>query len=713
MFFALAWCLLTPKAFLDLFYSLFCLVIGLFRYFAVLATGNFSLFSKSPLPFDYSDVGSVKSPISPDQGATSAYFSSSISVLFNKDYFMYSLSGASLWLSGACRVLMLITMFIPIFFLAGKEYLSPNKNALCYRTKPLKLFDRLEAKAIDPAKIWLKGLLKYFKDHRWMIVGLIMSAAFCFGVISFVLDFFTYYLAFFISLFDFSIIYKGLASGAALLWPLIKLLGWFGVCALLYLLFDFIRCKIGTRKQYEMREKNKEFISNIGVTVILTGPPDKGKTLTNASISRTKDEMNREAIRKKIIIYCMNAFPKFRWSAFYADMESKMSDGKQHFKNLGSIDNWFSANESQWVEANNKKDFELARKLLWGYDTEKEPSAFYNELHVMSINEAVKVCAEGYFLFRSEKPLLKATFPQQCFYSYDFSNGIIPKIVYKVFDVDYRTEKGKHMCVHFDMNEFRLIHPISDKKDNSGYPITLEPKDVKEVGIIEPLVYSAQEINKIYGNKNDGDTTAKNADGFRTTVSIFRHLGTLMNMSLIMLIVDSQKMSDTSIALTSRFESELSIIDSDKNFKTTLPLWIFTKWISEGLIAFHDWFLQKYCENRKDEALFMTLWDRANHFLFTRYQRRYNRWRFIRERILGTNHINENSAETTESIYFIIPKDDFGDKYATDNLKKELSKFKSDRPDSSWTDAGTFEGLYLSDKDEKSIHSYFSNSIGN
>jgi len=697
---------LSPDAFMNLVHSVISLLAALVRYFYAIATGDIAgRFNNAPLPFDLIDFGQFLAPISSDMRAAKGFFFSGLRILWDWKFLEYEWSLFSSWLSVAARFVLLLTFFLPLLWLWLSGYLKKNKAAPGTRSKQLKAYDRLKEKVITPTIEWLKGWFGFMMGKRWVIPSIVLAVAFSFNLWSFVIDFFSYYLNFSVA-WSGAVLFKGLVSGGVLLWKLISFLGEFWLSVIAYFVFDAIRCRIATKKEYEFHEKNKTFIeTKLGQSVILSGPPGTGKTMTNCSISRTREEMNREGLWK-VMDFFWTGFPKFPWTTFYDFVFDKIGD--KTFQNTAQIDDFIERKEKACLTGTG--DYP---ELLWGYRySDPRKGHFYDELHNYPIFEALRSCAEAFFLYQSPDALLQSDYTVQSYLKYE-KGASIPKISYKIYEIDYRhAEDVKKIAVHLDFNEFRLVAPIScDRDPKTGDFYKFDPKDIPSVAVVEGLVYSSTEINKNYGNKNDDGCNSRLRDGFATALSVFRHFMTINNTPFGFFIADSQKVSDTAIKITSRFENELVIAEKDRKYKTTLFLWVYTRWVAEMLIKLHKTFHDRYVRARKDDTLFMTLWDEINTPIFTWYIRRRNRWWYIKERVINIHHTSETTKDSEDMMYYIIPKGDYADNYATDMLRKRLNKIKGSKK-RSWTDAGKFKGLYTEKADDDMIHSYMGGFLG-
>jgi len=701
-----AFAVLSPDAFMNLFHSIISLLAALLRYFYAIATGDIAgRFNNAPLPFDLIDFGQFLAPISSDMRAAKGWFFAGLRILWDWNFLKYQWSLFSSWLSVAARFVLLLTFFLPLLWLWLSGYLKPNGRLPGTRSKELMAYDRLKEKVTTPAIEWLKGWYAFMKSKRWVIPTTVLAIGYAFNLWSFALDFFSYYLNFSIA-WSGVVLFKGLVSGGVLLWKLISFLGEFWLSVIAYFVFDLIRCRLATKKQYDLHTKNKEFIENkLGSSVVLSGPPGTGKTMTNCSLARTKEEMNREGLWN-VLDFFWKGFHKFPWPAFYRTMTDFIKDGT--FKNTAQIDEYFEKKEADCKAG--KGDFP---SLLWGYRyADPKLSHFYDELHNYEIFDALRSCAEGFFLYQSPQALIQANYGIQSYLKYEKSSAI-PALSYKLYEVDYRhADALRNMSTHLDFNSWRLVAPISSQiNPKTGDYITYRPQDVPSVGVVEGLVYSITEINKVYGNKNERGSEYRNSDGFATALSVIRHFGTINNRPFPFIIADTQKMDDTAAKIISRFESELIVAERDKKYKTTLFLWVYTRWAMEALIALHRKFHDKYVRARDDDTLLMTLWDEFDHLVFSRYIRRKNRYWYIKEKIINVHHTSSTTEDSDDQTYYIIPKGDFADNYATDLLRKRLNVRKGSKK-WAWTDPGQFGSLYNEKRDDDAIHSYSGAFLG-
>jgi hypothetical protein len=710
------WIAFTPYATVHFANSIVGFVGSIFKYFwVVLTADSSSRIANPPLPFDMMDWNVIETPISTDQEAAWNFFWSGLRILWNLKFFIHRLSIFSNNIQMFSRMVLLIAAFVPAVALGFKDYFSANKREIGSRSKPLIAFDRFEEKVWIPVKKWILGLWGYVKGSKWVVPTMILMLAYRFGLWSFVIDFFTYYLSFAVS-WDFRILFKGLVSGGALLWTLIKFLGLFGRLCVYYLVFDWIRVRLAIRKLYKLHKQNMEFLDALGLTVMLVGPPGTGKTLTNSSMTRCQEEMTRKKLLK-IILTFWDWFPDFDWMAFYQECANQI---EMKVWNSALIDDWASSFYAKFVQdldawkANvaNIVLFKQAKKDIFGYEFDTKPMHYYDELHDWTLKEAIETCAEAYFLYQFPEPLIESNFPQ--WETFKFTRKTpIADYKYNLYEADFRNPDTMHATVVMDFNVLRLSYPITDKIDpKTGH---FESKSAKEfkgiVGCIEGVVTSIQETNKEWVNRNGENFAQCCKDGTPTAISIFRHACTIMNIPFPRLITDSQRLMDTNVGITSKFENELVIADKDRNYHSTLFLWVYTRWIQETLISIHDKLKEKFIKARKDQTLLCVLCDRLNRIVRTRYDRRRNHFWVIKERIINIHHTSITTSDSSESVYCILPKDDYSGKYATNSLKKDIDAMKRTRR-GHWNANGTWSGKFITPAERKKMNSYSTEHLG-
>lgn len=698
----------SVDAFVNLWHSVAAFLVSVTRYFYVVFTGDVSGgLSNGPLPYDMMDFTQVATPVSFDFESWKSYMYSGFRVLTNLTFLRLKLSGFAAWAQLFARVLMLLAAMVLPVFLLFKDYFEPNGKPTGYRSRALRGFDWVELHAYRPVRMWLVDFWVYLARNRQVVKAAAALVFYAFNGFSFVIDFFTYYLTFAVSWRAIDV-FKGVASGAVLLWPLAVRIGEAGFLVLAYCLFDWLRVRAAVKKLYKLHKKNMDYIGSLGLTVTLVGPPGTGKTMTNSSMARTQEETLRKTLNK-IIITFWDAFPDFPWMAFYEECADQIS---KRVWNSALIDDWaasFYGKFAKDLEAG--KPIEEVKGDLFGYDFKERPMTWYDELHVWHLSQAIEICAEAYFLYQFPDPLISSNFPQNEEFEFKKSTAI-PSFSYRQYDADFRKTGLLHKTVVNDFNAWRLKNPITPEVDEkTGLFKTGKPDDCKICGCIEGVVYSFQEVNKEWVNRNGDGYAQCSHDGTSTAISIIRHAGTIMNIPMPRVITDSQRMGDSNVGITSKFENELVIADRDKNYKTVLFLWVYTRWLQETLIGFHDWVKDKFVKARKDQTLLITLMDRVNKPIFDRYSKRRNKFQVIRERIIDIHHTSVTTSDASEGVYYILPKDDYSDKYRTDSLKGDICKMKRKRK-GKWNQNGLWKELLISDAERKEMNSYSTNKLG-
>lgn len=658
-----------------------------------------------PVAFDFLDFGQVFSPIVPDVDALKNYWMSFVRILFNKTFFQYRLSMLSSNLSTFSKLMTLLVPFIPVIAIIANLYFKPNGSLPGSVSKPLSWFMAIERDVLFPIKKWIMDYYAWIKGpHRGFLLAWIAILGYKFNMVSFVLDFISYYYAF-STTFDFVILGKGLISGLVLLYPALFFFGEPGFWFLIYVIFDAIRSSIATKKQYKAHQKNMDFLDCLGVSTAVIGAPRAGKTDMVQSMTRTSEEKLRKKMRSIIQKY-MNSFQDFDFvlclKAFNVLKDSKVA------VNFSQYQAWIDDRRSRFDSSKSDKE---KKELIFGYDYKRKPMSFYDELEDHSIWDAIITVVCAYSVYSDPNPLITSNFPIRTSWVFSKDPTQLKKIDWKIYNRDYRKPDFFNTSYRYDENLLRVKHPVGQEIDQStGMPMTIPLENSPITGTTEGVIIAAMEYNKSYGNRMDPGSKVRDNDGTSVALSILAHYGIIDYEETVKMFIDSQRFQDMSCRIGSRFENEIIIVSRDKKFKTFLPLWIYTRGFMEFFIKIHDKVQERFRLSRDDNTLLGYLLDKLNHIVFSRYTRRKNRWSYSKVKFYDVHHSSPDKQESSEATWTLIFKDDHAGKYKTDALRTELDSFKLAKK-TTWRAGGKFGGLTVKPEDRKAMNSYFRGSM--
>lgn len=670
----------------NLINSLGSLITSIGSYFMVIG-GNTEI-GVPPLPFDLIDFAGTYAPVGTSPDAFLYYLYASVRVLINGDYAAYTWNSVGYNLLGLSRFLMVAILFVPAAAIIKGNYSEPNGEPIGHRSKPLIAFEWIRDKAYYPTKRWVLAYWKELTGTALTRVGLFLGVAYVFNGFSFALDAISYYFAFCSNVTHPEILFKFLASELTLLWPLVRFCGPVGLTVIGYLIFDRLRCKWAKRSMYALMEKNVDALKrHTGCTVDIIGAPGTHKTMTNSSMSRLSEQIIRENMLG-VIMKFEGAFPRFDWTSMFADLKVAILDEsrKDKIKNLSEV--------SQWAKK------EPAAKAYYGYDFGNLRDTWYNGKRNYSLDEAIEEVAKAFSIYFMEKPRIVSNYGIRTSFE-AYGEGILRGFDYAVLDRDFRADDFRQLSSIVDFNVFRVNKPVRIEKNGE----VTQLKSSKISGQLSPMVLSFQEFSKEYPNKNTPGANDRNADGFKTTISVMRHYTTVDYSPQIKVFADMQRREDAAATIIDMFESELAIADVGEA-KSSLFMWSITRAIQEWLIKGLKGFLTAFRANRNDETLLVTLAQGLYSLVLTRYERRRTEFDVIREELINTRHTGgfQSSQRWT---YYLFPKSDYSDTYATDNLKEEVLDRQRNAQVSVW-DTGTYGSIYSTKEEKAKQNSYSS-----
>lgn len=639
-----------------------------------------------PMPLDLSGIQAIEVylPISSNSDAAFQWLIASLKVTINGDYLRSWLSNLVGWFSLLARFAMILIPVIILLKISFGNYAKPRGMALAHRTRALRFADKANSAVFLPLLGWIKGLLGFWREAGWgrLFLAILFYLA---GGVSICLDLFSYYLVLCMDITHPLIILEALSNTACIAWPFLAAIGPVGVLIIVYLVFDFVRRRAGKKKLYKLKEKNKEAIrDNLGVTCILNGAPGTGKGLTNNSICRLKEEIIREDMRK-VIDKFGRAFPGYDWTTHYSLLAAEIKAGR--VINTAQVEKWAR---------------EVPKAAGWLNYDQRLGMTWYDGKRNYTLEDAVAEASKAWATYATEKPIILSNYGM-CATWKSMGEATTKMIDFKTLERDYRkASEFTQFSTIVDLNAFRLNTPVSVGHD--GKIKELDPEKVGITWQVMPLVLSLQEINKEYPNKNTPGVQDRNLDGFRNFVSLARHFTTIDHNPQFLIVADLQRTSDIPAGLLQMFETELVISERDRKPKSALLGWTVGRWASEWFIEKANAWLARYRSNNDDERLLTTIVSWITHQVMTRYERNRSEFDYIREKLINIHHTGDSQSSAGWT-YFIIPKDDYAEKYATDNLAGDIKSHQIGAGESVFT-RPQWTGLYITPEDRVAMNTY-------
>ncbi len=666
------------EAFLDLWTSLLCYIAEVFD--ADIVTEPTVLrFTSQPfkLPFNLPNTWE-EFQVLWGQYWQAFINTDNISAYFNSvGDFMYYLVRA--------LTLLMPALIIFILLLNRKSKINNDYNK---DSKPLRFFKRVERWLIIPVYKWIKGFIGFIKENALYIKIWAWIWAFNFNVIAIVIAAIAFYL-YFIAYFDFVSIYiqvLKLLADLSVMINFIPLLLWIGIALLIV---RTVRKNIGLSRLNHMEHRDRGFINERPVVLMLCGTMGKKKTTMITDIALSEEIMFRDKAFEKIL-ECDLKFPFFPWINFENALKNAMD--KHGVYNL--------ATARRFVRQKKKKFYKRPYdEYIFGYDYLKYGYTFNDNLKVVDIWEVLEIYAQLYFVYVIESSLLISN------YSIRTDNiiedlGNFPLWNCDLFEKDSRMLDAFSRHSHIlDFDSLRLGRKLVK---NGKY------RDSFEFGVI-----NITEIGKERGNnlelqqvkKNDDKTNQKN-DLFNSWLKMVRHSATIDNFPFVKIIVDEQR--PESWGADARDLCEIVHIDECSDMRLSMPLFALEELVIDFVLGKFVGKYYKHRFERGDNTLFMYLFHTLASVLNRHKVRVYNQFGYFKLKLMVEQ--GTQNGELKDSTYYLMCKKIYSRRFCTDCFSDFFNE-KALRSKVGINDLPEFENDKASSKEMKSMKSYFFNDI--
>ena len=454
-----------------------------------------------------------------------------------------------IWLGTAlyllCEILLILLPFVLVFVIIAKIVGGKTNNDYNRDSRLLAGWKWLCARLYAPVKYWVIDFVRFvwYRGAYWKIWLCIWL--FNFNVATIVLEFVAFYL-YFVCSFDVLNLYRQVCkllldlSTAIYTVPLVL---W---CMVAFAVLNAIRRKIGYSRlnHYEMR--NRGFINERPILMLVCGTMGKKKTTMITDMALSQEIMFRDKAFELLLRTDLK-FPYFPW----INLENvlKIAIARHIVYNLATcrkfinhirtcFENW--QGDSAYIKSCRRHLKKLYGynfgDLLFNYDYARYGYTYNDGLQVIDVWKALEDYAQLYFIYVIESSLITANYSVRTDNVKD-DIGNLPLWNTELFKRDSRLMDAYSRHAHIlDFDMLRLGRKVVE--DN-------EYANAFEFGVV--LV---TEIGKERGNnlelkekKKTADETNQKNDLFNSWLKMCRHSATVCNFPFIKIISDEQRPS--------------------------------------------------------------------------------------------------------------------------------------------------------------------------
>lgn len=540
-------------------------------------------------------------------------------------------------------LVMVMPLFILLVILLNRQI--KQNNDYNKDTKALKWWKlNIEKKIYLPVKNWILDFIHFINENAfykklWLVIWM-----YNFNVLTMILEFFAYYL-YFVASFDLVSLYiqfLKLLMDSSIAIDFIPTICWIIIAMAI---FHAIRKRIGYSRLNHMEHKDRGFINERPIVIMLCGTMGKKKTTIITDMALSQEIMFRDKAFEKIL-ECDLKFPFFPWINLENSLKQAIENHSVY--NLATCRRFAKSKYLKWRKKPNKQN-------IFMYDFERYGLFYDNKLSVVDIWKVIEDYVQLYFVYIIQSSLLISN------YSIRTDNimedlGNFPLWNTDLFKRDSRMLDAYSRHAHIlDFDSLRLGKKVIEDNKNA---------DMFEFGVI-----NITEIGKERGNnlelqqvkKNDETTNQKN-DLFNAWLKMVRHSATIDNFPFVKVICDEQR--PESWGADARDLCEIVYIDDCSPMNLAMPFFALEDFISQIVL---DKFTAKYYEyrfNRADNTLPMYLYHGFAALLNKYLKSTYNTFGYYKLKVSVESGTQDGQAK--ESKYYLMSKKIYSRRFSTD-----------------------------------------------
>ncbi len=556
------------------------------------------------------------------------------------------------------RLLIIFMLFALVVFLFTLIYPKTENNDYNKDTCFLKLWRRFENKIYLPVKAWLLDFVRFNIEHGvyWKIW--LITWAYGLNFITIFSEFIAFYL-YFCASFRFWEIYIQIVKlflDLSVLINIMPTLGWFVIG---FVVLNVVRRKIGYARLNHLEMRNRGFINERPIVLMVCGTMGKKKTTMITDMALSQEIMFRDKAFEKIL-ECDLKFPFFPWINLENDIKSAMKNHSLY--NLATC--------RRFVASKRHKFFLHPKpQNLWGYNFDRYGTEYDDNLTVTDLWKVIEDYTQLYFIYIIESSLMISNYSIRTD-AVLTSLGNFPLWNADLFKRDSRMQEAYSRYAHIlDFDALRLGRHIVENNKNAN---------VFEFGVI-----NITEIGKERGNnlelqekKKQADETNQKNDLFNSWLKMVRHSATVDNFPFVRVIVDEQR--PESWGADARDLCEIVHTNDCSEMRLAMPFFA----LGDLLIG---WFLgrfeRKYYDyryNRGDNTLFMYLYHGLAAKLNKYRTGIYNTFGFMKMDVLIESGTQDGDKKGKN--YYLMSKKIYSRRFSTDAFSDYFNQKALDSP---------------------------------
>lgn len=609
-------------------------------------------------------------------------------LLFSSSNFFSYFKNVILSLYNLCKYILLFLPLILLLIIFTNNNTNINNN-YNVDSKFLIYYKKIENKIFNPIKIWIINFIKFIIENNIYLKIWILIWFYNFNFIAIIIEAFAYYL-YFVASFKFVTLYIQFIKLIRDLSVIINFIPLFIWIIIILVIFHLFRLNKGYKNLNHFENKNKGFINERPLVLMLCGTMGSKKTTMMTDIALSKEAFFRFKALELLMKNDMK-YPFFPW----INLENSL---KQAIKNH-SIYNLATA--KRFVYSKKKKFLKnRIKKNIFDYNYERYGYYYDDGLDTVDIWKVLESYCQLYFIYLIESSLIMSN------YSIRSDNELTSLGNFPMWNCDFfkkhplYDDRLNHYSHIIDFDMLRLGKKLIEENKKSN---------IFEFGII-----CVTEIGKERGNnlellevkKNVNETNQKN-DLFNDWLKMMRHASTIDGFCFCLFITDDQR--PTSWGADARDLCQIIKVKKSGDLKLAMPFFELEYMIIDFLFEkFKDKYL-RYRYERGDNTLFIYLYKKIINSFYQYKERITNTFGYYDMRI-NVEEGNLEDSNPLECKYYLMKKKIYSKRFSTDAfneffIKKALSSTMG------YNDLETFTTVKASFEEMLKENSYFFNRI--
>lgn len=555
--------------------------------------------------------------------------------------YMESLGNGVYYLS---KVLLIVLPLLLVFLVIKSFSKKTMDNDYNIDTKPLQKWKQFEKKVYLPVKDWIKSFIQFVieREFYWRLWFLIWF--YNFNGIAILIEFLAYYL-YFVCAFKTLTLY---IQAIKLLADLSVLISFFHpvIWAMAGLVLLNALCKkMGYEKLEHMELKNRGYINERPIVLMLNGTMGSKKTTMITDIALSQEIMFRDTAFEKILKTDLK-FPFFPWINLENDLKKSIESHTVY--NLATCKKYVKVKRRRFEKYPLKKN-------IFGYDFERYGMEYDDSLSICDIWDAIKTYVQLYFVYIIQSSLLISNYSIRVDNVLD-SVGNFPLWNVDLFKRDTRLAEAYTRHAHIlDFDMLRLgkqVIEFNEKADCFEFGVI----NVTEIGKERKNSIELQEIKK-----KDDKANQKN-DLFNTELKMIRHSATIDNFPFVKFITDDQR--PESWGADARDLTEIIFIEKTSKTRNARPLFFFCDFFLGWIV---NRFSKKYYEYR-----YMHGGNTLKMYLYHGFISKLNSYLLRNVNTFGYYELNTSiesgrlDGDTKKGDYYLMFKKIYSKRFSTD-----------------------------------------------